>query len=636
MGDDLDLEAYAGRFAAAVEAGEIPVPPVLEGEQGCWFALAATEDPAAVVPEGFAEGGPLDGMEPSAVLAAMAETACGEPGVLGGLSDEALLGLVGAGRRLAARGAAVQQRAVAEYARRQREADRKKAGRAGFRLFAQDDLAPELMINANQAQDRMTRAEDAERRLPRCSRLLWDGRIGEYPMKIITDYTMALTDEGAAEADEIIASAAPGLTPGQLRAMAARVAMSIDPEACKERRKEAAKKARVERFQEIAGTAALCGRDLPTQAVLRSWAHIDSRARALRAAGAAGTLEQLRVAVYLALTSGHDPLVLLAEVTENTSDHVTGPPAPSDPDRDGWPWDQPDETETETGIDDEDWTGDDGEDEDGPDGEDEAGNDGEDGPSGGTRRDPGGPASPAGGAGLGGQDAPVEAVINLLVPAGTLFGWSATPGEIPGYGPVDPDDLQDLVQTAAAHPKTRWCVTVIDPGSKEAVAHGCAPGQHRWTPNLYRTGGGDRDGPDQPRDREAGPGSAPDQQAAREFLASLRVELAPIAVGQQHCDHRECTDKYVVPRTLKHLVRARKATCVAPCCGRPADGGDADHTIPWPQGPTCQENLGGLCRYHHRCKQATGWLLEQPEPGTFAWRGPSGRTRTTKPGRYLI
>ncbi len=485
----------------------------------------------ATDPGSFAQGEPLDSMEPGAVLAAMAETACEQ---LAELSDNALLGLVGRSRALAGRAAAIQQRAIAEYARRQRESDPDRAGRAGYTLFAQDDLAPELVVNSNQAEDRMTRCEDAERRLAKCSQALWDGLISEYQMKIITDATMCLSDETAAEADEILASAAPGLTPGQLRAMAARVVLMLDPEAAKARRNEAAKKARIEKFQEMSGTAALCGRDLPTQAVLRSWQHIDSRARALKAAGASGTLEQLRVAVYLALTSGNDPITLLPEITEDPGEWAAPEPGASG-DGSDWPWEEPDEAEDPA-----------------------SGDDDQDG-DGGTRREPEDPNGPVGGGSgkLGGQDAPFEAVINLLVPVGTPFGWSSAPGEIPGYGPVDPETLTDLVQAASAHPKTRWCVTLIDPQTKEAVAHGCAPGQHRWNPNMYRTGGGDRDGPGLAPDGMTGPGSEHDQRAAQEFLASLRVKLAPIA--RKSCDHTHYTDKYQVPRKLKHLIKARKA-----------------------------------------------------------------------------
>ena len=45
-------------------------------------------------------------------------------------------------------------------------------------------------------------------------------------------------------------------------------------------------------------------------------------------------------------------------------------------------------------------------------------------------------------------------------------------------------------------------------------------------------------------------------------------------------------------------------------------------------------NLAPLCRHHHRCKQAEGWRLEQPEPGVLVWHTPAGRTYTTTPTQY--
>ncbi len=43
-----------------------------------------------------------------------------------------------------------------------------------------------------------------------------------------------------------------------------------------------------------------------------------------------------------------------------------------------------------------------------------------------------------------------------------------------------------------------------------------------------------------------------------------------------------------------------------------------------------------LCRHHHRCKQAQGWSLAQPEPGVLVWRTPVGRTYATTPTEYPI
>jgi hypothetical protein len=118
------------------------------------------------------------------------------------------------------------------------------------------------------------------------------------------------------------------------------------------------------------------------------------------------------------------------------------------------------------------------------------------------------------------------------------------------------------------------------------------------------------------------------------LLRRLRVDLSTIAKGE--CDHRHYSGKYVISRKVKHLIQARASTCTAPGCNRPAAEADADHTIPWPHGPSCECNLGAPCRYHHRNKQAPGWHLDQPEPGVFRWRNPSGRTHTTYPTRYVI
>ena len=55
-----------------------------------------------------------------------------------------------------------------------------------------------------------------------------------------------------------------------------------------------------------------------------------------------------------------------------------------------------------------------------------------------------------------------------------------------------------------------------------------------------------------------------------------------------------------------------------------------------PYNVRCYDNLAPLCRHHHRCKQAEGWWLEQPEPGVLVWHTPAGRTYTTTPTQYAI
>ena len=76
-------------------------------------------------------------------------------------------------------------------------------------------------------------------------------------------------------------------------------------------------------------------------------------------------------------------------------------------------------------------------------------------------------------------------------------------------------------------------------------------------------------------------------------------------------------------------------TCRHPRCGQPAWRADLDHTTPFDHGgPTCPCNLGALCRHHHQLKQHPRWTLTQPQPGTFLWTTPAGRTYTTNSDQY--
>ncbi len=136
----------------------------------------------------------------------------------------------------------------------------------------------------------------------------------------------------------------------------------------------------------------------------------------------------------------------------------------------------------------------------------------------------------------------------------------------------------------------------------------------------------------QPPGRRPPPGSPDNAARLAELLRSLNATLVPIAKGS--CDHRNAEDRYLPSRRLRHLVRARTATCPARGCGAQAYYGDQDHTVPYPDGITDECNLSPPCRRHHRCKQSPGWHLEQPEPGVMRWTLPSGRIYTTTPTVY--
>jgi hypothetical protein len=201
-----------------------------------------------------------------------------------------------------------------------------------------------------------------------------------------------------------------------------------------------------------------------------------------------------------------------------------------------------------------------------------------------------------------GELASLSGSVNLTMPMASLLGSSDSPGEAAGYGPLAAEDCRDLAgDLAAAGKRVKWCVTFTDPGGR-AVAHGCA----RASPSLA-------------------PGSV------RAWLAKVK----PTQIECGTCSHERETKAYRPSNLVRHLVNVRQRTCAFPGCRRPAERCDLDHTTAFDQGGrTCPCNLSPLCRQHHQTKQAPGWHLQQPEPGTLVWTAPHGRTYTTEPGLY--
>jgi Domain of unknown function (DUF222) len=601
-GDDFDMDAEMARFLADIEAGREQIPEPWSSPS-CTVSLgdacdvdlaelAAMTGPDGLGGEAFIQYRNADALSPGPVLAALTEQAVQEVSTL---SDNGLLGAVSAVRRLRARADYLETALVAEFARRrapQLEAATARKVPRGCREgeFADAELAMELVTTGRAASDQMEMAADLTTRLPETYAGLAAGIIDRDRAAVIWHYTRCLTDADAAEADKILAAAAPGLRTDLLARRAAKLEMKLDPEGT-QRRKDEAKNhdRRIEARRETSGNASLAGRELDTEDVMAAKARNDADAAALRAAGMEGSLGQLRALAYMDRLKGLNPM-----------DRITGAGAVhrDSPDYPGG--------------------GDDLDGEDGNGGEDGGGGGGG---SGGPGSGPQGPRTKPGGA-----LTPFPALITLTVSAGTLFGWSSTPGEAGAWGLTDPEDTRRIVQAASRHPKTRWCVTVTGTDGT-AMAHGCASGQHPWTPEPRNNS------PGNPRDGTPDPG--PDaQQAAQlaELLRSLNITFAPIARGT--CDHANKEDRYTPSRKLKHLVRARTATCSAPGCGAQAIHCDLDHSVPYPDGITCECDLAPKCRRHHRCKQAPGWRLEQPEPGVMKWTTPSGRSYTTTPTVY--
>ena len=250
--------------------------------------------------EGFAQGGEADTMAPGALLAAVVDTVTGEDGSgLGGCSDDQLMGIISAARRMEARAAWTLLAAVGEFAGRHdgsRPADE----------FAADELGFQLHLTWLSAGEQMRYAAAVARRLPGMFALLGAGQIHPVHLRIAEDETGILSDEDAAKADAVLAGQAPGLTFGEMRAAARKLVLKLDPEAVRKRKEAARRDAQVRRFREASGNAGLVARELPSDEVLASWQHVEQRALDLRAAGMPGTLQELRVRAYLDLLQERD------------------------------------------------------------------------------------------------------------------------------------------------------------------------------------------------------------------------------------------------------------------------------------------------------------------------------------------
>jgi hypothetical protein len=427
----------------------------------------------------------------------------------------------------------------------------------------------------------------------------------------VIDGVAGLDQDLARAVADTVLGRAPRQTTGELRAAMRRAVLAADPAAAQQRRAAAAKDARVELWDEPAGTKALAGRDLPPAGVLAADNRISAIARELKNAGACGSLDLLRAKVYLALLVGQplDTLLPAPDDIRAPASHAPGAPGPGTltppaadstvPARPPGPAaaaDTPgDVARIGAGA--------------------RSGTDIAAGGAAAAGADAG-PAVPApaavpadvapwpaaatwGDPGLG----RLTGSVNLTVPLTTLLDLAGEPGEVAGFGPVDAGTSRTLAGSAACHPATRWCLSVTDEAGR-VIGHGCRR-RERASPH--------------------GPGQgSPAAPAARELVIKIDRLAFP------DCGHRREAPGYQLPARLRHIIEIRDRTCSFPGCRRPAARCDKDHTVPYDRGgKTCECNCTPLCRAHHRVKQASGWHVEQLAPGVLQWTTPAGRKYIT-------
>ena len=673
FGDDLGaILAEAGQAAADAAAAEARVAGL--GATAAMAAVAATvmgrrgpglPGSAGLLPGeysgpggGFGTGQALDTAPGGPELLALAEKAAGDDDRFDGTGDDELLGIIGAVDRCEAFAASLKHAAVAALIRRRPAAGCEPQGPGdmpeSWDEFTERELAAALAESRAAAGGLLDLAHALEVSLPGTKAAFRAGILSRYKAGLIAAATALLDPEEARAAEAAVLDRAGRLTPGGLRAAIARAVMEVNAAKARERREAAARRARVQRWAEASGNAALEGRELPPAQVLAADQRVTWWARQLREAGLAGSLDELRATAYLDLLLGTDSRA--GQDTGAGQDPWADEGDTGDAGRDsaGGRHDAGTGQDTVSGR--------------GPRARQAGTGDGQDGTAtaGSAPADAGGAGNRADGPADGPAARPPAGVIpagfagtvNLTVPLATVLGLADRPGELGGLGPVDPWLGRDLAAAAAQNIRTTWCVTVTDQHGY-AVGHGCArpePGSHR----RQQAGPGKPaapPGPDPPgglgnssrtRTRE-GPGfgfaatSRPGPPGGYGTWRlrtpgggpGLLVILEPIST--EDCDHRYRASGHDPGVKLRHLTGIRYATCTAPGCRRPAATCDFEHNIPYEAGGlSCLCNGSPKCRHDHRLKQHPRWNAEQLPDGRFRWTAPSGRQYTTEPARYPI
>ena len=258
----------------------------------------------------FGPGMALDVLPGCPGLAAAADAAAGEDDDFEGVSDGELVGVLCAWDRIEAHAAARKLAAAAELIRRNPGPGCAPEGAArmpaAWDEFATDQLAYALAESRGHADTLLDLAHSLETRLPGTKAALLDGTISRFKAETIVGATALLDPAEARAAEDKVLDRAGQLTPGGLRAAIARAVMEVAPDKARERRETAARNARVERWAEDSGNAALMGCELPPDEVLAADQRITAWAKRAAQAGLDGDMDVLRARAYLDLLLGKD------------------------------------------------------------------------------------------------------------------------------------------------------------------------------------------------------------------------------------------------------------------------------------------------------------------------------------------
>ena len=276
----------------------------------------AVEDSAASGPggasdpglAGFVEGGVWDSTAPSAALAVALEGAAGEGWRCEGGSRAEIVGAARAAAALESLWCAAKLGLIRAAIR---EDDLGLPGEKRHGGLPDEwsrsltaDVGLALAMSPVSAERLMQTAWDLGALLPGIGALLEDGTLTYPKARAVSDALELLSEPDKARAEAMIAPRLAGKTYGQVEKIAARAAITVDPDLAERAREHAERnRARVILKRERSGAASLLGCDLPPAETLAAHAATCARARVYQDSGAfPGVLtDQFRAMAYLDL-----------------------------------------------------------------------------------------------------------------------------------------------------------------------------------------------------------------------------------------------------------------------------------------------------------------------------------------------
>ncbi|WP_163540988.1 HNH endonuclease signature motif containing protein [Occultella kanbiaonis] len=91
------------------------------------------------------------------------------------------------------------------------------------------------------------------------------------------------------------------------------------------------------------------------------------------------------------------------------------------------------------------------------------------------------------------------------------------------------------------------------------------------------------------------------------------------------------TTRYEPPQNMIDRVKANEPDCIAPGCSASARQTELNHRVPYPIGPTSDDNLDPMCRRDHVLVTHGEFSYERAPDGTITWHTPTGHTYQRDP-----